>query len=202
MGQAGPTSQTFATPFPHKLGEIARSTDGDEFMFVEFGAAMFTGVLCQINDVYVATPLLGTNLTPARVGVVMTNAVSTDGGWVQIYGLHNAVQTGVVSDGGSSDQTVGYGLIPQASVGTPSGVLTLVLASSSVAQNYIYGMWLSLLSTVTDLTSVPANSAVSTSNASGPNSAEPATTSHIGNTYAVFLNYPYVTGVAIDDVNS
>mgnify|MGYP001587806587 CR=1 FL=1 len=195
--QAGPTSQLFTTPWPHKLGEIARDTDGNEYMFVDFEIATFPGVLVGITDANLAHPLLGTALLPERVGVAMTNATSADAGWVQVYGLHNAVQTGATSDGFVSDSTVEYTLVPQASVGSPSGALGVIASATTIGQNVIYGMWLSLLSTVSNLTSVPANSAVSTSNASGPNSAQPATTSHIGNTYAVFLNFPYVTGVLV-----
>jgi hypothetical protein len=165
-------------------------------VFVQYDAAVFPGVLVGIGATYKAHPLLGTALLPERVGIAMCAATSVNGGWVQVYGLHNAVQTGEVSDGTVSDQTVGYALIPQTSVGTPSGVLAVILSSTTAAQNHIYGMWLALVGQ-SDYTSTPANSAVSTSNASGPNTAQPATTSHIGNTHAVFLNYPYVTGVAV-----
>jgi hypothetical protein len=197
IAAAGPTSQVYTTPFPHKPGDKARDTDGNEYLFVHFDAAVFPGVLVGISNIYRAHPLLGTALLPERVGVAMTDATSVNGGWVQVYGLHNAVQTGEASDGTASDQTVAYGLIPQTSVGTPSGTLSLILPTTTIAQNYIYGMWLAILSQ-SDHTSTPENSAVSTSNASGPNSAQPATTSHIGNTHAVFMNYPYVTGVAVD----
>ena len=174
-----------------------RDIEGNEYMFCRFDVSVFTGVLCGISHQYLAHPLLGTALLPERVGVAITDATSVNAGWVQVYGLHNAVQTGEVSDGTVSDQTVAYGLIPQTSVGTPSGVLAVVLPTSSIAQNYIYGMWLAILGQ-SDLASQPANSAVSVSNASGPNSAQPATTSHIGATHPVWLNYPYVTGVAVD----
>jgi hypothetical protein len=200
---AGGTSQEFTTPFPHKPGEKARDNEGNEYVFVSYDAAVFPGVLVGISNTYKAHPLLGTALLPERVGIAMCAATSVNGGWVQIYGLHNSVQTGEVSDGTASDQTVAYGLIPQTSVGTPSGVLALILPTVTVAQNYIYGMWLAMIGQ-SDHTSTPANSAVSTSNASGPNTAQPATTSHIGNTLPVFLNYPYVTGVAasLDTSNS
>lgn len=193
----GGSDGIYTTPFPMKPGTRARDTEGNEYVFVQYEAAVFTGVLVGISNDFKAHPLLGTALLPERVGIAISDATSVNGGWVQIYGLHNAVQTGEVSDGTCSDQTVAYGLIPQTSVGTPSGVLALVLPTVTIAQNYIYGMWLAILGQ-SDLTSVPANSAVSTSNASGPNSAQPATTSHIGNTLPVFLNYPYVTGVAVD----
>lgn len=197
IGVAGPTSVVYATPWPHKLGEVARDVEGNEYLFVDFQIAVFPGVLVGINDQNQAHPLLGTAGLPERVGVVITDATSAQAGWVQVYGLHNAVQTGAASGGFASDQTVEYTLIPQGSVGTPSGTLALIASATTIGQNPIFGMWLSLLTTVSDLTSVPANSAVSTSNASGPNSAQPATTSHIGDTYAVFLNYPYVMGTLV-----
>jgi len=198
---AGPTFQVWTTPFPHKPGDKARDRDGNEYVFVDYTASVFTGVLVGITDTYQAHPLLGTALTPERVGVAMTAGTSDNGGWVQIYGLHNAVQTGEVSDGTVSDLTVGYALIPQTSVGTPSGVLAVIAATVSDNVNVIYGMWLAIIG-ASDHTSQPANTDTSTSNVSGPNSAQPATTSHIGATHEDFLNYPYASGQKADQMAS
>lgn len=211
----GATSVIFSTPFPHKPGDKARDADGNEFLFVDFTATTYYGCLVQIDSTNKAAPLLGTSLRPYRVGVVCSGTPSTDagnhptsdnGGWVQIYGVHSAVQTGAASGGLSSDGTVAYWCIPQTSVGTPSGVLTVIaqgagtsIAQSSIDGNKIENMWLVHAAEVTDLADYPG-----ASGASGPvsndvlNATSGANTSaFIGATYAVFLNYPYVTGITV-----
>lgn len=212
---AGSTSTIFSTPFPHKPGDKARDTDGNEYVFVDFTANVYYGCLVQITSTYLASPLLGTSLRAFRVGVVCSGNPSTaagnhptsdNGGWVQVYGIHPAVQTGTASGGGVSDSTVAYWCIPQTSVGTPSGTLSVIaqgagtsIAQSSADGNMIYGMWLVNMDEVTDLTTY-----IGASGASGPvtndvNNATSgaATSAFIGQTYAVFLNYPYVTGIVV-----
>lgn len=200
IGAAGPTSQTWTTPWPHKLGDKARDKDGNEYVFCQcITTNVSGGILCSINDVYQAAPLLGTALLPSRVGVAMTGmTATTDAGWFQIYGLCAGVQTAGASDGLVSDQTVEYVLTPQGSVGTPSGTLTLFAAATTDAQNQIYGMWLSAMGTVSNLTT-NKDFVIQGSAVSGPSTDVTATTNgtsmHIGQTYVCFLNYPYVTGV-------
>lgn len=212
---AGATSVIFSTPFPHKPGDKARDANGNEYLFVDFTATVYYGCLVQIDSNHTAAPLLGTTLRPYRVGVVCSGTPSSDagnhptsdnGGWVQIYGVHSAVQTGTASDGKVSDGTAAYWCIPQTSVGTPSGTLSVIIqgAGTSIAQssadgNKIEGMWLVHAAEVTDLADYPG-----ASGASGPasndllNSTSGANTSaFIGQTYAVFLNYPFVTGISV-----
>jgi len=88
-------------------------------------------------------------------------------------------------------------------VGTPSGVLSLVAqgtqqatSNSSDDANIIYGMWVVDFAEASDLPNW-----IGSSGASGPSSMDSlnatsgaATSAFIGQTYAVFLNYPYVTG--------
>ena len=189
IGFGGPTSQVWTTPFPHKPGDKGRDPEGNEYVFCDFTGTVFGGVLVAINEAYQATPLLGTANEPARVGVAQTAATSDNGGWVQIYGLHKAVQTGMASDAGASD-SAGYIMAPQTSVGSPSGTLTLVAHGTTVSQNQIYGMWLAS----------PGATSIfdgATSTVSGPSTETTSATSFIGTSYAVFLNYPYVTGVAV-----
>lgn len=216
IASAGATSVIFSTPFPHKPGDKARDADGNEYVFVDFTATVYYGCLVQINSLFQAAPLLGTANRPYRVGVVCSGTPSTDtgnhptsdnGGWVQIYGVHPAVQTGTASDGGVSATAGGaFWCIPQTSVGTPSGTLSIIaqgagtsIAQSSVDGNKIYGMWIVDFAEVTDLTTWPGSSG-----ASGPTSVLPFgetsgtnTSAFIGQTYACFLNYPYVTGITV-----
>ena len=213
---AGPTSQLFTTPFPHSPGERAKDKVGNEYLFVDFTANVYYGCLVQIDSNNFAAPLLGTANIPYRVGVVVSGTPSSDagnhptsdnGGWVQIYGVHPAVQTGVATDAGVSATAGGaYFAIPQTSVGTPSGVLALKtqgvgvsLINTSTEGNQIYGMWVVDFAQVTDLADWPGTSA-----ASGPSSNDVLnatsganTSAFIGQTYACFLNYPYVTGISV-----
>lgn len=219
--QAGATSVLFTTPFPHKPGDKARDKEGNEYVFVDFTANVYYGCLVQINSIYQAAPLLGTASRPYRVGVVCSGTPSSvagdhptsdNGGWVQIYGIHTAVQTGVATDGGVSATAGGaYFCIPQTSVGTPSGVLALIvqatavsIINTSVEGNVIYGMWVVDFAETSDLTTFPGTSATSgpvsrdvLNDTSGAN-----TSAFIGQTYAVFLNYPYVTGISVPLVNA
>lgn len=221
-GFPGDTSTIFATPFPIQPGTKARDTSGNEYLFVAYQAVTYYGCLVQIDSLNRATPLLGTASKPFRVGVTMaggtpttdsnfhivaTGASTQQGGWVQIYGVHPTVQTNVASDGGVSATAGGnYWCIPQTSVGTPSGTLGLIaqgagtsIAQSSVDGNRIVNMWVVDLGEVTDLSGW-----LGASGASGPTSTSingetsgVGTSAFIGNTYACFLNYPYVTGIVV-----
>ena len=207
IGSAGPTSAVFTTPFPHQPGERSRDKQGNEYVFVDFTASVSGGILVALDGQFLATPLLGTSLLPSRVGVAMTGATSDNGGWVQIYGTCHGVQTGTASDGLVSDQTVAYILEPQTSVGTPSGVLSLILGTVTDNVNAIFGMWLSPMGTVSDYNSSDQyNFPPPTSATSGPSTAVTATTNgtsmHLGQTYSVFLNYPWVTGLLTDQMAS
>lgn len=217
VGTAGATSIFHTTPFPHTPGARARDQQGNEYLYVDFTGPVYYGCLVQIDSLNKASALLGTADIAYRVGVVMGGrAVSDDGehptsdhaGWVQIYGIHPAVQTNVVTDGGVSATAGGsYYAIPQTAVGTPSGTLSLVaqgaavsVINTSVEGNVIHGFWVVDFAQVTDLTTWPG-----VSGASGPTSINfhagdstsgAATSAFIGQTYACFMNYPYVTGIS------
>ena len=215
--QGGGTSVIFSSAV-HKPGDKARDVEGNEFVFVKFTAVAYYGCLVQIDSLYNAAPLLGTANIPYRVGVVCSGTPSSDSGvasgnygWVQIYGVHPAVQTGTATDGGVSATAGGaYFCIPQTSVGTPSGVLALQVQGTNVSVintstsgNQIFGMWVVDFAQVTDLPNW-----VGSSGASGPSSMDSlnatsgaATSAFIGQSYAVFLNYPYVLGLQIQMVN-
>ncbi len=215
IGFAGNTSDFYTTPYPHKPGDKGRDKDGNEYVFVDYTATVYFGCVVQITADYLAAPLLGTARDPYRVGVacggVCTSAsgmTSDHGGWVQIYGLFYAAQTGSASDGLASDATVAYHVVPQASVGTPSGVFSVIaqgagtsIAQSSVDASRIWGMWVLPPAQVSNLTVGPtaAQMGVSVSDTSGPSSAafgvSAATSAFIGQTYCVFLNYPWVNGI-------
>src|SRR3990167_6520654 len=167
VGAGGPTSVFHTTPFPHKPGDRAKDNGGNEYMYVDFLGTVYYGTLVQIDTQNRAAPLLGTANRAYRVGVVMggtpssvagAHPTSDHGGWVQIYGVHPAVQTGTATDGGVSATAGGaYVCIPQTSVGTPSGVLALLAqgtalqtSNSSVEANRIHNMWVVDFAEVSD----------------------------------------------------
>lgn len=221
-GFPGDTSTIFASPFPIQPGTKARDNSGNEYMFVAYQGVTYYGCLVQIDSLNRATPLLGTASKSFRVGVVMaggtpttdnnfhitaTNAATQQGGWVQIYGVHPTVQTGVATDAGVS-QTAGgnYWAIPQTSVGTPSGTLSLIaqgagtsIAQSSVDGNKIYNLWVVDLGEVTDLAGYLGSSGASgpTSTSNQGETSGTNTSAFIGQTFACFLNYPYVLGITV-----
>lgn len=232
IGAAGPSSNFYTTPYPHKPGDKARDRDGNEYVFCDIILGpLYRGLLVQIDVNYGCQPLLNTARSSQRVGVWVGgdatstgNPTSDNGGWVQIYGLHQAVQTGAASDGLSSDNTVEYFPSAQTSVGTPSGVLsliTVVAATSTVPSTtdraLIYGLWVvpnvatANIGAVSDIGVMQTVSAWPVSGASGPSSldGDPGNTAaqgmlasgtntsgFIGSTYVCYLNYPYVTGNA------
>jgi hypothetical protein len=209
IGAAGPTSQTWTSPFPHRPGDKARDRDGNEYIFCNFVTTNVSGgVLVLIDSEHAARPLLGTARVGGRVGVAMTGATAgTDAGWVQVYGVHFAVQGNGASDTLVSDQTVDYHLIPQTSVSTPSGTLSLVAreTGTSIEATLSYipirNMWLVPSAEVSDLDHTDALGTSTVSAASGPVTAVTATTNgtsmHTGLCWPVFLNYPYVDGITV-----
>lgn len=224
IGTAGNVSDIYTTPFPHAPGERARDKFGNEYVFCEFITTnVAAGILVSINSLFQAAPLLGTARVGSRVGVAMTGATAgTNAGWVQIYGIHLAVQTSGAtdSDGGSavavSDQSVDYNLIPQTSVTTPSGTLGFVIAEANTSvegsTNYrpILGMWLvpaGEVSSIPDARIVDqwptVTSPVSAvSNTSGAVTLTAGVTNgtsmHTGTSHIVMLNYPYYVGLDVE----
>lgn len=146
-GLAGPTSQTFTTPFPHQLGATARDRRGNEYLFVQcVTAVQGEGTLVSITADNQAAPLLHTSNLNARVGVAQKQMLTTEAGWVQIYGIAfvqgNATAANAAGTGASTDATsisvlsstsdadaFGLQCIPQLAVTSPSGTLSLAAKS-------------------------------------------------------------------------
>ena len=136
LANAGPSSQTWTTPYPHKPGDKARDKDGNEYVFCNFvTAAAGSGIAVSITPDYTAAPLLGTSLLTGRIGIAGTTVAANEGGWVQVYGL--AVVQGTegpsastdlasLHTGGSSvsDDDAGFlWAIPQGGVTSPTGTI-------------------------------------------------------------------------------
>lgn len=219
IGFAGNTSDFYTTPYPHKPGDKGRDKDGNEYLFVDYSVGpVYYGVIVGIAADNTAAPLLGTARIPLRVGIAMggvatsaSGMTSDHGGWVQVYGLHVAAQTGWTSSGLSSDGTVEYFAVPQTSVGSPTGTFSLItqaagssIAGTSTDNSRIWGLWVLDPAQVSNLTPFPTAAAfgASVSDTSGPTSvglnagvaAGTATSAFIGQTAIVFLNYPWIDG--------
>lgn len=204
-GSAFPSSGTsdvytaVGASFPLKPGTRARDTAGNEYVFCDFTDTVYYGILVQITDTWLAAPLLGTASQPYPIGVVMASSATSDnGGWVQIYGLHTAVQTNAVSDTVTTAGVGSYGLTCQTSVTTPSGTLSFV-TDTSTAGVHIYGMWVTF---TTQADRVSDSSGPCTNTSVGPNAgAQTSGTTWLNlNTVSCFLNYPYVTGMTAEIV--
>ena len=187
---SGGTSEVYTTPFPVKVGTRGRDTSGNEYVFCDYTATVYDGVVVILTDTFTAAPLLGTANVPGAIGVVIASTATSDnGGWVQIYGLNIRVQTNNASDTSTSGVAGTQGLRAQTSVTTPSGTVGFV-SDASTDGTHIYGMWIADTTKpygVTD-SSGPATNSSPTS----------GSTYHIGTEVACWLNYPYVTGQATE----
>lgn len=191
------TSDVYTSPFPLKPGMRARDMSGNEYVFCDFDGTVYYGILVQITDTFLASPLLGTASEAYPVGVVMcSKGTSDNAGWVQIYGLHTAVQTSAVSDTATTGLSGSALLSAQTSITTPSGTLCFV-TDVSTAGTHIFGMW---LSRTTQPDRVTDSSGPCTNTSVGPNAgSETSGTTWLNlNTVSCWLNYPYVTGNAYE----
>jgi len=216
QGFAGNASDLYTTPFPHALGERARDKNGNEYMFVDFGAAsMSIGSVVHISAAGIALPLSTTAPTAAgggRVGVVVAaSPTSVQGGWVQIYGFalvqaDAGAGTGAASASDVTDtstRVIGATTV----VTSPQGAISLtnLLAAASVPSSVevdeIMGMWLVPQAEATDFPGFSGDLSAFDNVVSGAAVTQVSETSGIGvtnttagistNLASVFLNYPY-----------
>ena len=147
---SGGTQAMFTTPYPMRVGQRARDVDGNEYVFCDFGAAVSPGIWVTISAVHVANPVVSSQASPIRVGVVCggpgpigTELTSNMGGWVQIYGLCNFALTNEASDVGTTFGVLAAGKVATSPAGTV-GYVSIV----SLDANRIYGAWDALLTPV------------------------------------------------------
>ena len=139
MGFAGPTTESWTTPFPHALGTKARDKDGNEYLFCQAVTAVAgSGILVSITADHQIAPLLATSLLAARVGIAMQTLAAAAGGWVQVYGVA-FVQGGGMGAGSTELTSLAGDFVsvsegdaftlyprPQLVVTTPTGTLGLM----------------------------------------------------------------------------
>jgi hypothetical protein len=140
IGYPQPTSVTvaYATSAPLKiaLGTRARDASGNEYVYVNFGAARAIGEVVTYDTDYL-TAALGTTAT-GPIGVVMGTAGSSDlAGWLQIYGYcsyvlaGSAITSGPAMTGATTD---GYSVLINATTGTVADVAGWIFATSASTQ--------------------------------------------------------------------
>lgn len=192
----GDSSKSYTTPWPVKPGTRARDVDGNEYLFTDYLNTMYPGTLAVINELNQAGPLLiGSR---GRVGVVMGGGTSDAGGWVQIFGSNIHVQTGFASDavGGFGSGITSAQACAQTSVTTPSGTISWV-SDTSIPGNRILGLSFSTLTPVQGGMSGATDGSYPTTYTTQvtDDSGSLGFIAHTGLELAVFLNYPYVTGI-------
>lgn len=218
LGFGGNASDLYTTPYPHKLGDKARDKNGNEFMFVDFGAAsMSIGSVVGITIANVAFPLSTTAPTAAsgsRVGVVVSaSPTSLQAGWVQVYGFamvqcDAGLGTGAASASDVTDTST-RAITPTTVVTTPQGAISLVnipVPSSnqivSLEIDEIVGMWPVTQADATDYPNFSGDMSGMDHIVTGSAVTQVSETSGLGvtnttnvalstNYIPVFLNYPY-----------
>lgn len=163
--QATSVTVAYATSAPLKiaLGTRARDAAGNEYVYVNFGAAKAVGELVTFDSDYLAAACGAT--TVGQVGIVCGEAGTSDmAGWVQIYGYNTQCLAG-------SAMTSGFLQVGA----TTDGYSVPISAAASTGMGYaIVGM----------------NAVTSPSTATSPGYA--STASSILGVFTARLNYPYV----------
>ena len=172
----GGTSEVYTTPFPIAPGTIAYDGLGGEYIFLDATGDIGNGCVCMIsrdanfNAVPFAVNLYG------RVGVAMAQATSNHGVWVQVAGYTAGY---VQCAGGSSLGTSSGRALQATSLSSPATGLLTVSTATSDESGYIFGMW------VTQLTSTGTTSVDTTD-------AGSSTSAYTGLRTRVFMDHPYI----------
>jgi hypothetical protein len=221
-GFPGNASDLYTTPYPASLGDKARDRNGNEFLFVDFGAAgLSIGSVVGITAAHVAFPLSTTSPTAAggsRVGVVVAaSPTSLQAGWVQVYGFalvqaDAGLGTGAASASDVTDTSTRT-LTPTTVVTSPQGALSLVNLPvptsnqvTSLEIDEIIGMWMVPGPEATDIVGYSGDMSGLDHMVTGSAVTQVSETSGIGvtnttagistNYITVFLNYPYHSNAA------
>lgn len=118
----------------HTLGERARDTAGNEFVYVDFQQIASPGQWMVFNDGYLATPLVAST-SRGRVGIVAGNPDASDRfGWLQVYGKNVEAQI-------DSSAATSASILSAPTTLTTEGYPTISVSDSSSEGNRIYGAW-------------------------------------------------------------
>lgn len=147
-------------------GQRAVDDAGNEYVLVELGQTVYTGVtvVISLDGLYTATVLASGG--HGSVGVMAEPATSDQYAWAQVFGYVSAGQ----ESGGTSAATSAYWPIAATSVSTPAAGMAAVVTSGADVGFTINGMFI-------------VGAAVSTSTSS---------TTVTGVTLPLWLNYPFV----------
>lgn len=179
---AGMTSDIFTTPYPHQLGTRMRDALGNEYVFVDFDATVYSRQPVLISSDFVASTIAVTGR--GLVGVAVAQNSSDTAGWAQIYGkcMMQIIKSGVsASDAANGPTTLSTSQATQfyipTSITSPAAFRWTTGNTSTGSGIRIDGIF------------------VATDAAPGDVSAKTSATSHSGSEISVFLNYPAATQV-------
>ena len=137
VAYAQQTSETVGSSAPTMaLGTRARDVSGNEYMYIDFGAAFIAGELVAISTAFAGSECTASTVGP--VGLAMGTQSSDTCGWVQIYGTGYALGTTLLVIG------------PVGLDATSGGISFVVPQTTGV--NAILGMYCVLGSTATSAT--------------------------------------------------
>lgn len=210
MAFPGGTSQYWTTPYPIALGQRARDTAGNEFIFVDVVTGVYPGCVVSLNDeTWRATALgvAGAVAAGTKVGVVMPpldTSAPTDGRgiWVQVYGRVLMQVGGSVvspSDAANGPTTNSSELatvfqLPTSQT-TPSGVpfpASGVSHSSDVVDYVLRGIRVATGASPADVSGHAGQGGVVARESTPAVTAVTSAGSYIGSSIYVFLNYPEI----------
>jgi len=141
---------------------------GNEYVYVEFGQQVRTGVVVGISSDYLACSPFVDQAFNGPVGVTQGAGTSDQAGWVMVRGATNAQLAS-----GDSDVTTAYTARTASSVSSPATAFDGTSLNSTDAFSRIHGMWIT-------------------------GAAETGTsfdvTTDTGAIVPVYLNYPFVSG--------
>jgi hypothetical protein len=182
QSMAGNTSDVYTTPFPHNLGQRARDNAGNEYVFCDSTATLYGRQAVAIASDFTISAIGVTGRGP--VGVLVAQASSDNGVWVQVYGkcLMQIIHSGVsASDAANGPTTLGTSGATQfwvpTSVTSPAGFRWTTGNVSTASGMIVRGI------------------SVANDAAPGDVSAQTSATSHSGSEISVFLNYPTITQI-------
>jgi len=153
--------------YHHPVGTRAIDASGNEYVYVEFGQAVYGGVVVGITPNYLVCIPFVDQAHQGPVGVVQGTMTSDQAGWVMVRGTTDAQLAGA-----DSAATSAYRARTASSVSSPATALAATSLNDTDPYSRIHGMWVT----------------------GAAETGTTAATSHTGVYVPVHLNYPFVSG--------
>lgn len=166
------TTET-VTSAAHVLGTRGFDTAGNEYRYIQFTDAVGAGGWVVLDGAWAGTRVATASVGP--LAVAQTSVAASAYGWAKVYGVESVAQIST----GDSAATSTYILTAPSGV-TSEPTLTAAARSSAAATNPVFGA---------KITAAASTATTGTSS------------SHSGTTVAVFLNYPFLSGLNADQTS-